>query len=138
MTFGLLQKYNKFLGTVAILVILSVGVLSTIHFGMGSMSSDGKASGCPFMGVTYSVCEQGSLLHLSTWQGLLAIIPLGASATFVVLLASLLFIYSPFLSLWKFHPVPILRTRAASYGLAIPPSPLKEAFSKGILNPKLF
>lgn len=139
MTFGLLQKYNRFLGTLAILVILSVGILSTVHFGMGGMTSDGgKMSDCPFAGVTYSMCDQGTPFHLSAWQGLLAVVPLGASAVLVVLLASLSLIYFPFLSLWKFHPVPILRARTTSYGFAIPPSPLKEAFSKGILNPKLF
>lgn len=122
----------------AISAILSVGILSTIHFGMGSMSSDGMTDNCPFAGVTYSMCEQGAVWHLSAWQGLLAVIPLGTSATLVILLASLSLIYFPFLSLWKFHPVPILRTRTTSYGLAIPPSPLKEAFSQGILNPKLF
>lgn len=138
MTFGLLQKYNKFLGTVAISAILSVGVLSTIHFGMGSMSSDGMTDNCPFAGVTYSMCEQGAVWHLSAWRGLLATIPLGASTILVVLLASIFLIYFPLLFLWKFHPIPILRPRIASYDLAIPPPPLKEAFSQGILNPKLF
>lgn len=139
MTFGLLQKYNKFLGALVMMAVLSVGILSTVHFGMGGMTSDGgKMGDCPFAGVTYSMCDQGTPFHLSAWQGLLAVIPLGASVALVILLASLSFIYLPFLSLWKFQPVPILYVRRTDYGHFLPQSPLKEAFSKGILNPKLF
>lgn len=133
------KSYRELLGVVTVLAVISVSVLSTIHFGMDTSSAEAM-SDCPFA-KTQGLCAMNNPIdHASMWQGLL------------VVFSSSMVILAPFMAMTTFFFVllrlPILfellyaririRLRYLGYALSYPVRPFAEAFSNGILNPKLF
>lgn len=140
MTPSMLGKYNRFFGIVVVIAIFSVSILSTIHFGMDTSSAEAM-SDCPFA-ATQGLCAMDNPIdHASMWRGLLAVFPVPAMALMffaaVIALASFLF-FSPYLLFELLHSIVRVRLRYLSYAFSHPPRSLAEAFSNGILNPKLF
>lgn len=139
MTPHILWKYRRLLGTVAIIAILSVSVLSTIHFGMDTSSAEAM-SDCPFA-ATQGLCAMDNTLeHTSMWQGLLAVFPasMAIPALFVAVITLFFVLFRlPILFELLYERIRI-RLRYLGYALSYPTRLFAEAFSNGILNPKLF
>lgn len=119
----------------AVLVLLVLyGVLGAVHM---NPLGEGLAGGCPFMpGV--NLCDMTPLAHLAAWQdsfvaltaqsvGSLPALILALAALFLTLVFSA-FSLTPFLTL---QPIRIVAPQPARRSL-------QEAFSDGILNPKIF
>ncbi|MHB1086212.1 MAG: hypothetical protein ACYCZ0_00505 [Minisyncoccota bacterium] len=119
------------------LTFLLLGSFGVLHFGM--MPPDGQMSGCPFMGEG-AVCRMNPLQHLAAWQSAFTtIIPGQSVASFVLLLLLSLL-------LLQHGTQRFARNKASpTQGFRVPyrerlffRHPLREAFSDGILHPKLF
>lgn len=139
MTTHILWKYRRLLGMVAIIAILSVSVLSTIHFGMDTSSVEAM-SDCPFVAMQGLCSMDNTLEHTSMWQGLLAVFPVSVmTLALFVAVATIFFILFrlPILFELLYERIRI-RLRYLGYALSYPARLLAEAFSNGILNPKLF
>jgi hypothetical protein len=129
-----IRKHNILIAIVALsfLLLSSFGVL---HFSM--MQTDGQMSGCPFMGEG-AICQMNPLEHLAAWQSAFTTILPGQSVVFLLLLLSFLLLRFGRQSFARNKDSPIhlfyIRYRERLFFL----NPLQEAFSNGILNPKVF
>lgn len=119
--------------------IISLAFITAIggSFFPAMVTQDGPPHGCPYMGKA-TICTMTPLEHLTEWQHrFMSTIP--ASST--LLLAAVLFGLFLMSRLWGlFVPKsPLVQKiffyRAAVVGIL---DPLKLAFSRGILNPKIF
>ena len=130
-----LTKILLALGIVAFLLVGFFGVgLSGIH--MGSLGQE--MPGCPVMGMTV-VCQMDPLEHIAAWQSMfVSALPNGILNVLAVLLAFLFFAFlkkdGRFLPLAS-SPKTIQVPRRV---ISIIRNPLADAFSNGILNPKIF
>ena len=119
-----------------------VGALGLFNFGM-TMGADGHMSGCPFMGTT-AVCQMTPLEHISAWQNMFTATVTQNSDQFIILMSlfGLTFIAIAALRLMFDSCVALLESRQKLYAKRLPAfsltNPLQEAFSQGILNPKLY
>jgi hypothetical protein len=133
-----LPRFNK----IKIPLILSVSwifIFGSFQIGM-DMTMDGKAY-CPFGGHSMVICQMNPLEHIQEWQSMFTTLPakdmISIFSAFLSLLAllALRFLNTPFLfkksRLEKYANIFYLN-RAPIF------NPLQEAFSRGILNPKLF
>ncbi len=117
---------------------LIVGLFGLFHFAM-NMNNSGDALGCPFMNIT-ALCTMNPLVHITTWQSMFAasfskeIFSFFALAFLIVLLAF------GTRNLWCNRGMPHLFLRACRliFQIFVTINPLQEAFSSGILNPKLY
>lgn len=122
----------------AILLFVLVTFLGAGHTGM-TVDTRGQMTACPFLGVS-ALCEMNSLAHIAKWQSLFAALSEREVAPFlaVVLLSiSTIFLlwYVRYTLIAPIRPSLALRRRAVS---VLIPSALQEAFSDGILHPKIF
>ena len=132
------QKLEKFFLFIGILLFFLVGFLGFSHFSM-TTESYGKMSDCPFMGVT-ALCQMSPLEHLATWQTMFTTIPQQEKNIFAIL-ASFIFLFSliwlgsfiPKKDLLKYKFQLIAQTDNISFQTS-----LEEAFSNGIVHPKIF
>lgn len=124
-----IAKAPLFLG---ILWVLFLG-LSQMNMNMGAV--DGKAN-CPFGGHPMEVCQMNPMEHIQEWQSMFTVTPS----------QNILLALFAFLCIRKLHfrfsipepPLTLLRDRLAYSKRFQIVDPLKEAFSGGILNPKVF
>lgn len=129
---------KKVMGLFSLLLLLvSFGFA---YFHIQSMSAtDMPMPGCPFMSGQSVLCTMSPLEHIEVWQDIFTAIP----TTEVLLLLSLIL-----LALFTLHRLPskwpqsILRTfyitKPRSTSRLSFSSYLAQAFSDGVLNPKLF
>lgn len=118
-----------------IALFVLAGSLGVPHVGM-QMGPDGSMSDCPFMpGV--SICDMSLFDMLSASQGLFGDVSLGQDFTLLVLLISGFFVLGTLLR-WFSPPNHILRYRLRYRVESFLYNFLREAFSSGLLNPKLF
>lgn len=121
-----------------ILVFVLVAFLGAGQVGM-VRDATGQMTGCPVMGVV-AFCEMSPLAHMAKWQSLFSALPEREAAA---LLAVALFGLSMIFLLWQVRSARALST-VPSFGLRSKAAPvpiqsaLQEAFSNGILNPKIF
>lgn len=120
-------------------VILSI-------FGLGHMSNmettkDGAMEGCVFTEKTM-LCKMGIVEHISLWQGMFTAMP-QESLMFIALLILLMAVI--FVTKNILAPPRLSRSEALTKRLYLRKNPdlllfdfLKEAFSRGILNPKIY
>lgn len=125
---------NIFLG-VALMSLLAFGTFGMLNMGM-DMQMDGSMSPCPFS-VGTSVCTMTPLAHLAASQSFFTtLVTYGDVLTLLALLAFAIYASAVF---WKPHAPPLVfayaRIRRREF---MPRSHLQEAFSNGILNPKVF
>lgn len=121
-----------------IIVFLLVGFLGLGHFGI-NMNSDGVMPNCPVMKMAV-ICQMNPLEHILAWQSMFTFAPNqnNTLALLLLLLASTLGVirtparYAAFLL--KISP---LRRQYELARASFVPS-LQEAFSSGILHPKIF
>lgn len=125
----------------AIAAFLAVGILGLSKFGMPT-NADGQMENCPFMnmGGGSVVCKMTPFEHMATWQSMFTSLPL--KDIFVLASLLLLVVVAVFLTkkLWGSHELELVSLHRQRFRdkTFFAHSPLLEAFSNGILNPKLF
>ncbi|HVY72754.1 MAG TPA: hypothetical protein VG984_01730 [Candidatus Paceibacterota bacterium] len=130
--------YLKIFIATALLAFLLFGSAGAMHFGM-NMGADGKMAPCPFSGEG-AICTMNPLEHIAAWQNAftttvqnerdIAFLLIALTLLFTVGFWRELFTKRDLRSLQKWHSV--LREEFSIF------DPLQEAFSNGILNPKVF
>ena len=136
MSFRKIQNLIKIPLVLAVFWMLLLG-LSQMSMDMSTM--DGKAN-CPFGGHSMAICQMNPMEHIQEWQSMFTMLP--AQNTLLLLFALFAFLFF----IRKLHskfsipepPFTLPRNRS-SYSQSFQIfDPLKEAFSSGILNPKVF
>lgn len=119
--------------TLLLASLLLVGSLGVSHAGM-SMNMDDNMSDCPFMpGV--SICSMSPIEMIAASQSFLSNITLNQDP--FLLLVSVALIITAFPQFFS-PPKLSLRHKPIKKRLVVRSSFLEDAFSNGILNPKLF
>ena len=134
-----LSQIKRYLVILGVAVFFVVSVFGLPLSGM-SLGMDGEIIGCPFMDMDgVSICHMSLFEHISTWQGTFAsvVVQHGVGSLLLLLAAVLSFALVSLLGpLKKTVCLPLnqrhLRRRVAHRLF------FQEAFSSGILNPKLF
>lgn len=137
------QFLARFLLLIGVIAFLLVGLLGFSQAEMitgpdGDMSS----SDCFMPGMTASLCQMNPLEHISTWQNMFTAVP--SQSDIFLLLAVLLALVSSVVFLHSYRNMAPQRVLALQPSLTyykrhVPiVSSLQEAFSSGILHPKLF
>ncbi|MBI3671613.1 hypothetical protein HY249_02335 [Candidatus Azambacteria bacterium] len=100
------------------------------------MNGNGEMSNCPFLAVT-GVCQMGISEHIFSWQSMFTEISI--KETFFIIFFSFFIIFL-LRNVRHFHKIPSIADRSAFFRSEPPPlfNILKEAFSRGILHPKIF
>ena len=114
---------------VCVLMVSVGGVLSS------GMMHEGHMQNCPFMGIT-AICNMNALEHLSGWQRLFTMTP--HSFTTLILLLLLSFVVG------RFVPILLRRKRVPQQPIFYVRyfdevfDPMKLAFARGLIHPKVF
>lgn len=129
---------KKFIGLFSLLLLLVSFGFAYFHT-QSMLAMDMPMPGCPFMAGQSVLCTMSPLEHIEAWQDMFTVIPVVE----ILLLLSLLL-----LSLFTLHRLPskwpqsILRAFYIPQPHSVPrlsfSSYLAQAFSDGVLNPKLF
>lgn len=128
--------------SIQILAVLTIALFVTIAvFGLHNamaIDSRGNMSPCPLMANVASLCKMNIMAHLSGWQSLLAA---ATPATTLLLLSAIAFLLFSF-SLKNLQEDPSAKTEFSSIKHrnldALVFNPLRLAFRRGILNPKIY
>ncbi len=129
------KKFARFLLGFALIAFLSVTFLGMPQMMMGmEKRSDGTMSGCMFSGKA-EVCAMTFAEHLANWQAMFTTTAPQKMLAFVSLLLLVvvfvaLFLFSYYTTRWRLY---IKQNPNLSLF-----NPLREAFSQGILNPKIY
>lgn len=108
------------------------------QFGMG-IDMNGQMVNCPFSNHSMSICKMSPMEHIGEWQSMFTSLPL--KDTLSIIFTLLLFIaIRNLLPRYRFSlpEIKYLYTKYLFRSNFHIYNPLKEAFSRGILNPKLF
>lgn len=135
MSFRRIQNLIKIPLVVAVFWMLLFGI-SQISMDMNTM--DGKAN-CPFGGHSMTICQMNPMEHIQEWQSMFTMLP----AQNILLLLFALFAVLLIRKLHSKFSIPepplVLPSNLSAYSQSFQIfDPLKEAFSNGILNPKIF
>lgn len=133
---GKLTSFFFFFAFIAFLAVAFLGISPTT-MGM-EMSSKGEMSRCPFSGVT-AICKMNPLEHIMAWQKMFTTLPLKNISMLAILL--LLAVFSVFFlrDLWNKNILQAISTHSQHFRYNyVARHKLQEAFSNGILNPKVF
>lgn len=123
-------------------VLMLAGGLGAFHFGMDMPMDGSMEANCFMPGITEALCQMNLLEHIDAWQNLFAAIP--STNDILLLLVSLLALGALYVARKNFSPPKVLisRTQQAFLLYCRRRTPmihmLQEAFSNGILHPKLF
>jgi hypothetical protein len=131
------SRIQKGVVAFAIMAFFAVGILG-LTYGM-PMDSSGQMSNCPFLGVT-ALCKMNPLAHMAAWQNMFAAVPSKTAGALAALFLLALFAVALLRDFWnikelKLVPVVSQRFREKIFVVS---SSLQEAFSSGILHPKIF
>ena len=129
-----------------IISIASISLLWMMFFGLSQFGIATDVNGsmvkCPFSGHSMSICITNPTEHIQEWQSMFTTLPAQQDTVFA-LFALIVLVAFGALGFWnKFsiHNALLLFSRLRSRlrdGFQIF-DPLQEAFSSGILNPKIF
>ncbi len=111
-------------------LVLVVAVLLIFSFGPAMMHMDDHGI-CPVMGMS-AICQMNPLEHLGKWQAMFTALPLEIILFAFALL--FLLVNMTFVKLFARSPPP--RPNSTQFNFF--KSPLQEAFSDGLLNPKIY
>lgn len=136
------KKFGRFLLVLGLIALISVAFFGASQAMGMKQRSDGTMSGCLFDGKA-EICIMSFSQHLSNWQGMFAattpekINVLALLALIAALFAAVALLRRHVLSLlnyyanrWRFY--------IKQNSLLVIFNPLQEAFSQGILNPKIY
>src|SRR3989338_9044020 len=131
------RTYRLSILAIAALALILISHTGIFHVGMNMQ--DSSMFFCPFMGED-AICNMNPLEHIATWQSAFTTTAPGKGVVslLVLLFASLLVLqtWKHILSRRRDPPIQAFRVR---YKVYFPlTSSLQEAFSNGILNPKIF
>lgn len=124
---------------------LILGVLGYSFFGLSQMGMNmntmgGKAN-CPFGGHSMVICQMSPMEHIQEWQSVLTALPeKDVLSVLSALLSLLALLSSRFADKFQLFRAPGLEPYVNIFYSNGAPifDPLREAFSRGILHPKLF
>ncbi len=132
------------LGKYVVLFAITSGFVFVSLFGLSlgmSMQSNGKMSDCPFMNNTASICNMSPLEHIAAWQSFFSALPLKEKMSLIfslVAFALALFLLPRFFQKFLKYQNLFYLQRYRYLQKVFIRHPLQEAFSSGILNPKIF
>jgi len=133
----------NFLLIFGISAFFAVGVFGISHSSDMKMKDDGTMGGCLFDGRA-EICSMTFAEHLSLWQGMFTAIPQKTNL-WVLLFALISAIGVLVFSILKQHQLLLLKYFSDRWRLYLKQNPrlslfdhLREAFSRGILNPKIY
>lgn len=122
-----------------LLAFLVVGLLGLSHFAM-NMNDGGEAPGCLFMN-TPTLCAMNPFYHIAVWQSMFAALFLKETFSLLALIAlfGILFVFMS-RNFWLTEDVSrsVIRVRQTRIQTFVINNSLREAFSNGILHPKIF
>ena len=126
---------RQFIGLMLLAVLVSMtigGVLSSEMM----MDEDGMMHDCPFMGVA-AICNMSPLEHLSEWQTMFTATSqqFGTAVLLLLLILVLLWSFATDLSPPKQSSIPIVSLYSKRERIF---DPLRLAFARGIIHPKVF
>jgi len=136
------KKFARFLLGLALIAFLSVAFFGASQTMGMDQQSDGTMGGCMFTGME-EICEMSFTEHLAQWQSMFTTTVTQNAFTVILLLLlavvfvtvgifkrNLLLLFSYYTTRWRLY---IKQNPNLSLF-----NPLKEAFSQGILNPKIY
>lgn len=132
-----IQNITKFIVTFWTLWVLLFG-FSQVNMGMGIMNGN---TNCFLGGHSMAICEMNPMEHIEEWQSIFTTLPAkDAMSIFSVILIILALLAFRFVDKFYVFNTPRLEPYLNNFYLSKIPifNPLKEAFSRGILNPKIF
>lgn len=135
------MKLDRILTFSGLLAFVLLGIFGLGHFSGMPINEGGEMDGCIFAGGTM-LCKMSVIEHIALWQSMFTAVP-QESATVFVLLA--LFIAVIFTIKNILAPPRLFKHNALAYKLYLARhpdlplfNPLKEALSRGIINPKIY
>lgn len=130
------QNIIKVSLTLSVLWVLLFGFS---QFGMNMDMQDGMIN-CPFMpGHSAVICQMNPLEHIQEWQNMFIALPMSVISILIFVIL-LLFVLKRF-KFWDTLQIPEISNFYSKFSFSDnfkAFNPLQEAFSQGILNPKLF
>ena len=136
------KKFSRFVLVFGLIAFLSVAFFgASLSMGMG-MKDDGTMGGCLFTGME-EICTMKFDEHLAQWQSMFTTTaPQKALAFALLLLLAVVFVA---VAIFKRNLLLLFSHHATRWRLYIRHNPelslfnpLREAFSQGILNPKIY
>lgn len=132
--------FHKIIKIPLILYTFYVLLFGVFQMNMDMNSMDGKVN-CPFGGHSMAICQMNPMEHIEEWQSMFTMLPDQNTLSLVLIIFAFLVLSR--LKFWnKFSisnlPVLFARVRFTLSNNFKTFNPLQEAFSNGILNPKLF
>lgn len=122
-------------------ISLMICVLWVLLFGITQIGGSDPLQRCPFSGHQMVICQMSPTEHIQEWQSMFTMLPVQSAVLALLALFAFFAVFK--FKLWSrvSLPNPALlysqryRARVASFQIF---DPLQEAFSSGILNPKVF
>lgn len=132
------RHFLPFITTLLAFSFLLVGSFGILHFGIETQS-DGTMSGCPFTGEGV-ICAMSPLGHIAAWQSTFTTTLPGKGSVSLLLLLLISFLS---LHMWREifprdRDSVIHRIRFKYWERTYFTNPFQEAFSNGIIHPKVF
>ncbi len=120
----------------ATLIFFSWSLIGPIHTLGMQMNDAGQMSGCVFGGI----CTMNTLEHLTAWQSLFNVVPAGIVSVSLLSIALIFVTFSRKFALQNFVTSNSTRRRLYIYSRKnfLFARVLQEAFSRGILNTKIY
>lgn len=138
------RKFDTFLAVVVLSIFIFITFFGANYTLGMEMREDGKMSGCLFDGKA-EICPMTFSDHLSRWQGMFTAIPQKAYSLVALFLLILAFSAFLFFNLRRRSLLLLFSRLSDRWRLYLKQNPhlplfnhLKEAFSQGILNPKIY
>lgn len=122
-----------------LVAFLSVAFLGMSETMMGmEMDKNGQMGRCPFSSFT-AICKMNPLEHIATWQKMLTALPLKNTSILATLLLLVIFSVIFLRDLWNKNNLRVIsiHSQRFKYNYVVR-NKLQEAFSSGIINPKIF
>ncbi|OGI74912.1 hypothetical protein A3D36_01275 [Candidatus Nomurabacteria bacterium RIFCSPHIGHO2_02_FULL_36_29] len=135
-------KIQKIIKLTVVLAFSAVLLFGFSGFGMMGMDMNSPMVNCPFGGHSMSICKMNPMEHIQEWQSMFTTLPAkdALSSLLSILLALLALFGLRFFKKFSLHDQPWPEVYISPFYLRKRQifDPLKEAFSSGILNPKIF
>lgn len=126
-----------------IIGLASISLLWMMFFGLSQfgMATDvnGNVVKCPFAGHSMSICIMNPTEHIEEWQSMFTTLPVKDTLAMLSLLLTL-FALLKLRQVFSVPKIPQADSYINLFYIHRPPifNSLQEAFSRGILNPKIF
>ncbi len=130
-----IKNIIKFLIVSAVFTVLLFGIFG---FGLG-MDMNSQTAICPFDGHLESICEMNPMEHAQEWQSMFTTLSIKDTLALLSLFIAL-FAILKLRQMFSVSKISQTDSYINLFYIGRPPifNPFKEAFSNGILNPKIF